>query len=570
MEYNTFEGTIPAGEYGGGTVMLWDRGTYEPDEGSVDALRRGFERGDIKVTFHGERLRGSFALVRMASRGEGKPQWLLIKHATRRRPGWDASEHDTSVTTGRTMDEIREGSRVSGIRIGGTGARSGNGNREPRDHDGSRFPFPVSRSRSSRPAYPMMASIGTSIPTGAGWTSSPSTTACACWPSRRAPALGSSRETARTSRTNSRGHGRSSSARAATQAAVRARWRDRRVRGDAPARFQALQSRMHLQGDTDIAGQCDSTPVRAHCVRPPRGWRLGAARPAMERPTQATRAVHRARPPKGVRLGDSAPGDGEKLLARARRDDWEGIIAKRSTRRTSQALDRATGSSSRSSSARSSSSAATPSPATHASTSAPSSSAISTAMISSTWDTRAAASRARASRRWRSDSSASSGSHPRSPHRADEREGPLGAARGRGRVKFNEWTADGRLRQPIFLGVRDDKDPRDVTREATSVQRGSRAGARPSACRGSGERQAASSTRKKTATSAQRSAPSSADLENRSRARGELAAAEQRGSRRTPNAGRGVTLSLSSLDKVWFPAARVATRRVTCCGTTCA
>src|SRR3954465_4404295 len=67
MEYNTFEGTIPAGEYGGGTVMLWDRGTYEPDEGSMDALRRGYERGDLKVTFHGERLRGSFALVRMAS-----------------------------------------------------------------------------------------------------------------------------------------------------------------------------------------------------------------------------------------------------------------------------------------------------------------------------------------------------------------------------------------------------------------------------------------------------------------------------------------------------------------------
>src|SRR4030095_11408578 len=80
MEYNTFEGTIPAGEYGGGTVMLWDRGTYEPDQGDLGALRRGYERGDIKFRLHGERLRGSFALVRMRGRGESKPQWLVIKH----------------------------------------------------------------------------------------------------------------------------------------------------------------------------------------------------------------------------------------------------------------------------------------------------------------------------------------------------------------------------------------------------------------------------------------------------------------------------------------------------------
>src|SRR5579864_320321 len=68
IEYNAFEGVIPAGEYGGGTVMLWDRGTYTVDDAEPEndeaAARRGYEAGKLAVTFHGERLHGSFALVR--------------------------------------------------------------------------------------------------------------------------------------------------------------------------------------------------------------------------------------------------------------------------------------------------------------------------------------------------------------------------------------------------------------------------------------------------------------------------------------------------------------------------
>jgi len=114
IEYNTFEGTIPAGQYGGGTVMLWDRGTYDADSGGVDALRRGYERGDMKFTLHGERLAGSFALVRMRGKDERKPQWLLIKHRDDYAADSDVvADNMTSVTTGRTMEEIAEGkSRV--------------------------------------------------------------------------------------------------------------------------------------------------------------------------------------------------------------------------------------------------------------------------------------------------------------------------------------------------------------------------------------------------------------------------------------------------------------------------
>jgi len=117
IEYNTFEGTIPQGEYGGGTVMLWDRGTYESLSGSVDELRTGYERGDLKFQLNGKRLRGSWVLVRIRrNERSSKPQWLLIKH----RDEFAEALHDrdvvaeelTSVTTGRTMEEIATGRRV--------------------------------------------------------------------------------------------------------------------------------------------------------------------------------------------------------------------------------------------------------------------------------------------------------------------------------------------------------------------------------------------------------------------------------------------------------------------------
>lgn len=118
IEYNAFEGTIPQGEYGGGTVMLWDRGTYsyggtdpDPEEG----LRRGYQEGDFKFVLNGERLKGSWALVRMRGDRPGKPQWLLIKHKDGHAvPGSDVTaEHEKSVASGRTMDEIAGGkSRV--------------------------------------------------------------------------------------------------------------------------------------------------------------------------------------------------------------------------------------------------------------------------------------------------------------------------------------------------------------------------------------------------------------------------------------------------------------------------
>jgi bifunctional non-homologous end joining protein LigD len=116
VEYNSFEGTIPAGEYGGGTVMLWDRGTYtfwEEDPDPVERLREGYAKGDFKFELLGKRLQGTWVLVRIKRGSPDKPQWLLIKHRDEfAKPGSEIVEDEvTSVATGRTMDEITAGDK---------------------------------------------------------------------------------------------------------------------------------------------------------------------------------------------------------------------------------------------------------------------------------------------------------------------------------------------------------------------------------------------------------------------------------------------------------------------------
>ena len=95
LEYAAFEGIIPAGEYGGGTVMIWDRGTWAPESPDVDAA---LARGELKFALDGEKLAGSWVLVRTRgypSRGAaaGRPTWLLIKHRD------DAASDDDIVET---------------------------------------------------------------------------------------------------------------------------------------------------------------------------------------------------------------------------------------------------------------------------------------------------------------------------------------------------------------------------------------------------------------------------------------------------------------------------------------
>jgi bifunctional non-homologous end joining protein LigD len=113
LDYGDFEGTIPKGQYGGGTVMLWDRGYWEPEgrKSPEEALRKG----DFKFTLEGKRLHGSFVLVRMRNDRDGgkRNNWLLIKHHDDHsvEENGDAilEENATSVASGRSMEQIAEG-----------------------------------------------------------------------------------------------------------------------------------------------------------------------------------------------------------------------------------------------------------------------------------------------------------------------------------------------------------------------------------------------------------------------------------------------------------------------------
>jgi bifunctional non-homologous end joining protein LigD len=105
IDYGSFEGVIPKGEYGGGTVMLWDRGTWEPLHDPHDGLKQG----KLHFRLDGERMKGGWALVRIKGRSnEKRDNWLLIKEDDEiaERDGDLTGAHDTSVKTGRSMDDI--------------------------------------------------------------------------------------------------------------------------------------------------------------------------------------------------------------------------------------------------------------------------------------------------------------------------------------------------------------------------------------------------------------------------------------------------------------------------------
>mgnify|MGYP000365610509 CR=1 FL=1 len=111
LDYGDFEGTIPKGEYGGGTVMLWDHGWWAPQED----FEQGLADGKLKFVLHGDRMKGGWALVRMRrKKGEKRENWLLIKeHDAFEEDDEDAltERYATSVASARAMDEIAAGKK---------------------------------------------------------------------------------------------------------------------------------------------------------------------------------------------------------------------------------------------------------------------------------------------------------------------------------------------------------------------------------------------------------------------------------------------------------------------------
>ena len=171
LEYGGFEGIIPKGEYGGGTVLLWDRGTWRP-EGDP---HRAYRAGNLKFTLEGEKLRGGWALVRIRDRRQARDDersWLLIKHddaAARPAARYSVVEkRPESVATGRSMDEIAaDRDRVWHSNRGGEGepASTPGAPATPgkRDVPGAR-PAPLPRF-----VAPQLATLVSEPPTGDAW-----------------------------------------------------------------------------------------------------------------------------------------------------------------------------------------------------------------------------------------------------------------------------------------------------------------------------------------------------------------------------------------------------------------
>jgi bifunctional non-homologous end joining protein LigD len=533
IDYNSFEGTIPKGEYGGGTVMLWDRGSYTAADGGDDpaaALRRGYEKGDLKILLEGERLHGSWVLVRTRRGDPDKPQWLLIKHRDAfAEEGADiVADVTTSVATGRTMEEIAANAKK----------KVWHSNRTPRPPI-SRAPAATARALAKSALEPMLASLGSDIPVGDGWTFEPK------YDGIRVLAYATPKSAHLVTR-----NGKDKTAQfpgiaeAARKIAARAR-RAMVLDGEViallngePARFQELQQRMHVQDARAIAAFENAAPTALMAF----DLLLDGEDVLVHEPWSARRARLekrlRDRESPELRLTESVAGEGRAMLDRARRAGWEGIIAKRTdapyqpgarsrdwlklklefrqefvvggwteprnTRQHIGALllgyyDRGR--------------------------------LIYAGNMGGGFDNAGLAAMHRMlAPLERKTSPFEETPRPREPVHWVR---PAIVVE----VKFNEWTADGKLRQPIFLGTRDDKDPRTIVREGKSVQPRPRAPAKRLMVRTSARKSVRASVK----------TPAAGPVEQA------LAEIEREGGDGTLRIARGVALDVTSLGKRYFP-----------------
>ncbi len=568
IDYNTFEGTIPQREYGGGTVMLWDRGTYGPDRPTDDeeeTIREGYRRGDLKIRFYGDRMRGSYALVRMKfSRdgdSSGKPQWLLIKHRDEYASTDDiVSDNMTSVTTGRTMDEIASGK--SGV------WRS---NREPkksaRTTDAmklARAPVARSKSTSERASSipdlePMYASIGTNVP-GKGWTFEPK------YDGVRVLAFATPTEVRLMTRNTKDKAAQFPEIAEALRKLATSKKRSFVLDGEIialidgkPARFQELQGRMHLKESHLIQRQRSANPsalVLFDILMS--GDQVVINEPWSRRRAELLKRIGKSTSER-IRITESVEGDGEKMLKLARREGWEGIIAKRIDSTYEPGVrsrswlklkiefrqEFVIGGFTEPRNSRQHIGALLLGYFDHGRF----------IYVGHTGGGFTSAGLAEMYRRLKPVEQATSPFEevPKTNERAHWVRPKIVVE-----VKFSEWTADGKLRQPIYLGVRDDKKPEEVGREGRSVQK------KTGSALESESRKPASGSRARRRIYAARTLVEEPPTPSRparklsgSRAGGavvkQLAAIEADGGSGTLDLGRAGRLSVTNLDKVFFP-----------------
>jgi bifunctional non-homologous end joining protein LigD len=563
IDYNTFEGTIPQGEYGGGTVMLWDRGTYSADTATSpdkeeDAIREGLRRGDLKITFNGERLHGSYALIRMKFARNGssasKPQWLLIKHRDEFASSGDVvAANMTSVDTNRTMEEITSGK-----------SKVWNSNREPKKAAVTLSQPKKVGTVSSHPKLsfkslePMYASIGTEIP-GKGWTFEPK------YDGIRGLAFATPTEVKLITR-NGKDKGEQfpeivSALKKLASQIKRPLVLDGEVVAlvdGEPARFQELQSRINVKQLQLIARYSAATPAALILFDILMdGDDVLIGEPWTERRARLLKRVGK-RTSTYLRVTESIEGDGKKTLEKARRQGWEGIMAKRMDsryepgKRTKSWLklkiefreEFVVGG------------------YTEPRNSREKIGALLLGYFDGDRFIYVGATGGGFTRQGLNDMYKRL--KPLERKASPFEETPKTSEKAHWvkpevvvEVKFSEWTADRRLRQPIFVGVRDDKAAKDVEIEPPSVQRKTiRANA-------IAKRQARPNVpaRAKVATKtlAPKDRPSRAksvkplERVDKKAIMGQLSAIEDAGGDGTLDFGGGKTLKISNLDKVFFP-----------------
>ncbi|HEX3867868.1 MAG TPA: DNA ligase D, partial [Gemmatimonadaceae bacterium] len=455
IAYNSFEGTIPKGEYGGGTVMIWDRGTYTSPEGGEEEIRRALDKGSLKFTLDGARLRGTWTLVRMRQ----TRQWLLIKHHDDADVLDDTLPSDDveSVVSGRRMSEIADGSAPVSSPAGPMPPKAGKKRRAP-----------VSDTAVASSLLPMLATAATELPVGGGWAFEPK------YDGVRVLAFADGDAVALVSRN---GYDK-----AAQFPEIASALRDLGKRARKPfvldgeivarhgrtiGRFQDLQQRI---------GQTSASIIERYATEAPTALAafdllLDGTEPLVDQAwTQRRRRLQhflKSPLPPEIVLGEAEVGAGDTMLARAKTAGWEGIMAKR--------VD------------------ATYTPGERTKSWRKIKIEGQQELVVGGW------SEPRRSRQhvgallvgyWHGDDFVYAGrvgggftqeglAEMLATLRPLERKTPPFAATPPRspepvhwvkpeivvEVKFNEWTSDGRLRQPIFLGVRDDKDPRAVVRE---------------------------------------------------------------------------------------------------------
>ena len=571
IDYNTFEGTIPKGEYGGGTVMLWDRGTYTSaldDEDPVAAIRRGYAKGDLKIILEGKRLHGSWVLVRTRRGSEEKPQWLLIKHRDEfAKEGADiVADVTTSVASGRTMEEIAENKKRKVWHSNHSSSASPPA--EPkakrttataRTRKAPSPPTTAAHTASARALGagaldPMLATVGTDIPAGSDWTFEPK------YDGIRVIAYATP-ESARLVTRN--GKDKTAQFPGIAEAVRKIAARGRRalvldgevvaLHDGSPARFQELQQRMHVKDASAIADFETSAPAALMTFDILLdGEDVLVHEPWTKRRARLEKRLAKHTSPE-LRLTE-AEGDGRAMLARARAAGWEGIIAKRTNapyqpgarsrdwlqlklefrqefvvggwtepRNTRQHIgalllgyyDRGR--------------------LLYAGNMG---GGFDNAGLAEMYELLAPSER--------KTSPFDETPRPREPVHWVTPKVVV-------EVKFNEWTADGKLRQPIYVGTRDDKDPRTVKREGTSVQKTNGSSRTPARAKVAAKSPAKPSAKKVVRSAAPKSVGATAKTSRGSAVEQQLDAIQQESGVGDVEIKRGVSLHVSSLGKVYFP-----------------